>query len=104
MTCGSADAFWGGRQIWNTDVAPLYCQKPAMPRRNPLLIVASARLAQVRQIVGDQRDLIAKLQAARKPTAEATETLQTYESSLRHLEEHERKLREEFRRKRTNYE
>jgi hypothetical protein len=75
-----------------------------MPRRHPLLIVASARLARARQIVGDQCDLIAKLQAAGKPMAEAKKTLKTYESSVRHLEEHERKLREEFRRKCTNYE
>jgi hypothetical protein len=75
-----------------------------MPRRHPLLIVASARAARARQIVSDQRDLISKLQAARKPTAEPEKDLQIYESSLRHLEEHERKLREEFRRKRINYE
>jgi hypothetical protein len=71
-----------------------------MPRRHPILIVASARLAPARQIVADQRDLMAKLQLAGRPTAEAEATLQTYESSLRHLEEHERKLREEFRRNR----
>ena len=72
-----------------------------MPRRHPILIVASARLAQARQIVGGQRELIAKLRLDGQPTVEAEKTLQTYESSLRHLEEHERKLREEFRRSRT---
>lgn len=74
-----------------------------MPRRHPLLIVASARVAQARQFVGGQRDLIAKLQTAGQPTVEAEKTLQIYESSLRHLEEHERKLREEFRRYRAGY-
>jgi len=76
-------------------------REPAMPRRHPILIAASARLARARQIVADQRDLIAKLQLAGRPTVEAEKTLQTYESSLRHLEEHERKVREEFRRNRT---
>jgi hypothetical protein len=71
-----------------------------MPRRHSLLIVASARLARARQIVAGQRDLIAKLQLTGRPTLEAEATLETYESSLRHLEEHESKLREEFRRNR----
>jgi hypothetical protein len=88
----------------NAYAAPRCCPEPAMPRRHPLLIVASARLAQARQIVCGQRDLIANLQMAGQPTIEAEKTLQTYESSLRHLEEHERKLRKEFRRKRANYE
>jgi hypothetical protein len=74
-----------------------------MPRRHPLLVVASVRIAGARQVVSDQRKLIAKLQLAHRPTAEAEGDLQTYESSLRHLEEHERKLREEFQRKRTGY-
>jgi hypothetical protein len=74
-----------------------------MPRRHPLLIVAAARLAKARQIVADQRALIARLQFADQPTTEAKKSLQTYESSLLHLEEHERKLRDEFRRKRQGY-
>jgi hypothetical protein len=74
-----------------------------MPRRDPLLIVAAVRLARAREIVANQRALIAKLRVLGQPTEDAEKSLQSYESSLRHLEEHESKLREEFRRKRSGY-
>jgi hypothetical protein len=74
-----------------------------VPRRHPLLVVASARVAWARQVVSDQRKLIAQLLGARQATAEAKKVLQTYESSLGHLEEHQRKLRDKFRHNRSGY-
>jgi hypothetical protein len=74
-----------------------------MPRRHPLLIVAATRLARAREIVANQRAIIAKLRAAGQPAEDADKSLLNYESSLRHLEQHESKLRAEFRRKRRTY-
>jgi hypothetical protein len=74
-----------------------------MPRRDPLLIVAAMRLARAREIVANQRALIAKLRAAGQRVEDAEKSLLSYESSLRHLEQHESKLRAEFRRKRRAY-
>ena len=74
-----------------------------MPRTPPLLIVAATRLARAREIVTNQHALIAKLRALGQPSEDAEKSLQSYESSLRHLEEHESKLRAEFRRKRARY-
>jgi hypothetical protein len=71
-----------------------------MPRQNPKLILAATRVAEARRIVGDQRALIAKLQANGDPTADAEKTLATYESALKHLEGYEQKLRSERRAKR----
>jgi hypothetical protein len=67
------------------------------------LIAAAARLARAREIVANQRALVAQLRALGQPTEDAEKSLQMYESSFRHLEEHESKLREEFRRKRRGY-
>jgi hypothetical protein len=57
-----------------------------MPRRDPLLIVAATRLARAREIVADQRALLAKLRAAGQPAEDAEKSLLSYESSLRHLD------------------
>jgi hypothetical protein len=46
-----------------------------------------------RRIVAKQSVLVRKLQANGQPTPEAEGTLQTYRSSLHHLESHERKMR-----------
>ena len=73
-----------------------------MPRRDPLLIVAASRLAKAR-VVANQRALIARLRDGGQPTENAEKSLQTYESSVRHLEKQESKLREEFRRQRKGY-
>jgi hypothetical protein len=67
------------------------------------LIVAATRLARARDIVANQHTLIARLRFLGQPTDDAEKSLQSYESSIRHLEQHESKLREEFRRKRTGY-
>jgi hypothetical protein len=75
-----------GPRWWPQNPAP-----PRMPRRHPLLIAAAARLATAREIVANQHTLIAQLRAAGRPTEDAEKSLQTYESSLRHLEEHERR-------------
>jgi hypothetical protein len=60
--------------------------EPVMPRRHPLLIVAATRLAIAREIVTNQRALIAELRAAGEPAEDAEKSLLSYESSLRHLE------------------
>ena len=75
-----------------------------MPRRDPLLVVAATRLARAREIVANQRSLISRLRAAGQPAEDAEKSLLSYESSLRHLEQYESKLRAEFRRKRRAYE
>jgi hypothetical protein len=61
------------------------------------------RLARAREIVANQRALVAKLRAAGQPAEDAEKSLLSYESSLRHLEQQESKLRAEFRRKRSGY-
>jgi hypothetical protein len=67
-----------------------------MPRKSPRVILAAMRTAEARRIVGAQRDLIERLKAAEDPAAaDAEAALSTYESALRHLEEHERKIRTE---------
>jgi hypothetical protein len=45
-------------------------------------------------IVADQEALIANLRAAKRPTANAEAALYTYLTALRHLEDHERKIKE----------
>jgi hypothetical protein len=67
-----------------------------MPRKSPRVILAAMRTAEARRIVAAQRDLIERLNAAEDPAvAEAEQALSTYESALRHLEDHERKIRAE---------
>jgi hypothetical protein len=54
------------------------------------------RTAEARRIVAAQRDLIERLKAAEdSAVADAEGALSTYESALRHLEEHERRIRTE---------
>jgi len=71
-----------------------------MPRKKPRLAVAAQRVADARRIVAEQKDLIAKLTAAGGSTLDAERALASYLSALRHLEHHERMLREEERAKR----
>jgi hypothetical protein len=67
-----------------------------MPRKSPRVIFAAIRTAEARRIVAAQRDLIERLAAAEDPAvADAERALSTYESALRHLEDHERKIRME---------
>jgi hypothetical protein len=66
-----------------------------VPRKNPKIILAAMRAAEARRIVAAQRQLIEGLRAARTLTLDAERTLTTYESSLKHLEAHESKLRAE---------
>jgi len=51
------------------------------------------RTAEVRRIVAAQRQHVANLKATGGRTLEAEHTLSTYQSSLKHLEEHEAALR-----------
>jgi len=66
-----------------------------MPRKKANLIVAAHRAAEARRIVADQHALIGRLKASGHPTLDAERALQTYLSSLRHLEDHEDKVRTE---------
>ena len=70
-------------------------QTPAMPRKKRKLIVAAQRAAEARRIVADLNDRIVTLKASGRSTLEAERALETYISSLRHLEGYERRIREE---------
>jgi hypothetical protein len=71
-----------------------------MPRHKPKLIAAAHRAAEARRIVTNQRDLIAKLKVLGRPTFEPEGALQVYVSSLKLLEDHERRIRAEDKAKR----
>lgn len=64
-----------------------------MPRKHATLVVASERVAEARRIVANQEALVATLRVAKRPTANAEAALFTYLSALRHLEDHERKIK-----------
>lgn len=66
-----------------------------MPRKKPRLIVAANRVAEARRIVVEQSDLIARLKASDDPALDAERALQSYLSSLEHLEDYERKIKRE---------
>ena len=66
-----------------------------MPRKQPKLILAAYRVAEARRIVAHQRGLIAMLKAKEEPAVEAHGMLQVYLSSLKLLEDHEWKIRQE---------
>lgn len=66
-----------------------------MPRKKPALISAEDRLNEARRIIADQHKLIAQLKASGHPTGDAERTLQSCASSLKHLEDHERRIRAE---------
>jgi hypothetical protein len=64
-----------------------------MPRKHDTLVVASQRTAEARRVVANQEALIANLRMAKRPTEKAEAALFTYLSALRHLEDHERKIK-----------
>lgn len=66
-----------------------------MPRKQPKLILAAHRVAEARRIVARQLAAIAVLKAKGKSSAEAEGMLDVYLSSLKLLEEHEWKIRQE---------
>ena len=66
-----------------------------MPRKQPKLILAALRAAEARRIVANQRGLIAMLKAKGESTLQAEATLQMYLRSLKLLEDHEWKIRQE---------
>jgi hypothetical protein len=66
-----------------------------MPRKKAKLIVAAHQVAEASRIVAEQHQLIAKLKAFKRPTLDAERALKAYLSSLKHLEDHERKIRME---------
>ena len=64
-----------------------------MPRKRPELVLLMQRIAVARKIVADQQTLVAALKTSGQPALEAENALLTYLSSLRHLEDHARKMR-----------
>ncbi len=66
-----------------------------MPRKQPKLILAAYRAAEARRIVANQRGLIAMLKSKGEPTVGAEGILEVYLSSLKLLEDHEWKIRQE---------
>ncbi len=70
-----------------------------MPRKQPKLILAAYRAAEARRIVANQRGLIAMLKSKGEPTVEAEGMLEVYLSSLKLLEDHEWKVRQDRRAK-----
>ena len=65
-----------------------------MLRRNKV-ILAAMRAAEARQLVAAQRQIIEGLKTTGSPMRDAQRMLMIYESSLRHLEAYEDKLRKE---------
>ena len=63
-----------------------------MPRKHTKLVAVEARTAEARRIVTRHIDFIATLKASKQPTVDAERMLQTYLSSLKHLEAHEDKV------------
>ena len=63
-------------------------------------LLAACRVAEARQIVADQRALIARLTAMDRPTFEAEGWLQMYLNVLKLLEAHEDRIREDNKAKR----
>ena len=66
-----------------------------MPRKQPKLILAAFRAAEARRIVANQRVLIAVLKAKGELSLDAEGMLEVYLSSLKLLEDHEWKMRQE---------
>jgi hypothetical protein len=65
-----------------------------MPRKKPGLILATQRTAKARQIVAAQHALIVKLKTSGKSTLDTERSLSTYVSSLKHLEDREREVKQ----------
>ena len=66
-----------------------------MPRKKQKLIVAAHRVAEARRMIANLNDRIVTLKATGRPTLEAERALETYVSSLKHLEDHERRIKEQ---------
>ena len=64
-------------------------------RKKTKFIVAARRAGEARQMVANQHALIARLKASGHPTLDAERALRTYISALKHLEDHERRVRKE---------
>ena len=66
-----------------------------MRRKKQKLIVAAHRVAEARRIIANLDDRIVTLKALGRPTLEAERALETCLSSLKHLEDHERRVKEQ---------
>jgi len=75
--------------------AVIHCREPEpMPRKKPGLILAAQRTAKARQIIAAQHALIVKLKTSGKSTLDAERSLSTYVSSLKHLEDCGREVKQ----------
>jgi hypothetical protein len=70
-----------------------------MPRKRPKLVKVAEQLRNARRIVAEQMAVVATARANGEPTLEAESTLRTYLSGLAHFEAHERKMREDAKKK-----
>ena len=68
--------------------------------KGPNFVLAGRRAAEAQRIVADQQALIAQLKASKQATLDAERSLQLYVSSLKHLEDHKRKIKAEHEPKR----
>ena len=66
-----------------------------MPSKKPKLVALAKRIAVVRRIIDQQQALLERLRISGQSTVEAEAMLATYVSSLTHLLDHERRMRED---------
>lgn len=67
----------------------------SIPSKRPKLVVLAKRIAEVRRIVDQQQALLERLRISGQPTTDAEGVLRTYASSLTHLLDHARRMRED---------
>jgi hypothetical protein len=66
-----------------------------MPKKRPKLVVLDKRVIEVRRIIDRQRALLERLRITGQPTTDAEGLLRTYVSSLTHLLDHARRMRQD---------
>jgi hypothetical protein len=66
-----------------------------MPKKRPKLVALVKRIGVIRRIINEQQALLERLRITGQPTSEAEGVLRTYVSSLTHLLDHERRMRED---------
>jgi hypothetical protein len=71
-----------------------------MPRKRPKLIALEGHIAVAQKIIDGQQALIERLRRSGQATREAEAALRTYVSSLMHLLNHERKMKDQAKAKR----
>ena len=66
-----------------------------MREKKPKLVVLVKRAAEVRRIIRQRQALLERLRITGQPTTDAEGVLRTYVSSLTHLLDHTRRMRED---------